>query len=58
MLMFTLGFLSGSYMSFVVASYITITVINIESSVYDRVMESILWPYHLLSMLFGKDEEE
>ena len=58
MLMFTLGFLSGSYMSFVVASYITLTIVNIESPVYDRVMESILWPYHLLSMLFGKDEEE
>jgi hypothetical protein len=57
MLMFTLGFLSGSYMSFVVASYITLTIINIESPVYDRVMESILWPYYLLSMLFGKDEE-
>jgi len=57
MLMFTLGFLSGSYMAYVVASYITVTIINIESSVYSRVMESILWPYHLLSMLFGKDEE-
>jgi len=58
MLMFTLGFLSGSYFSVFFVSLVVLSHLAVDESFATRLIESLLWPYHLLDLMFGKDEEE
>lgn len=58
MVMFMIGFFSGSYLSVFFASLIVIGIITAEASFSEKLVESLLWPYHLLNLMFGKDEDD
>ena len=57
-LTFMIGFFSGSYLSVFFVSLVVLGIITAEASFSEKLIESLLWPYHLLTLMFGKDEED
>lgn len=58
MIMFMIGFFSGSYLSVFFVFLMITSHVEFDKPLIRRLWESLLWPYHLLALMFGKDEEE
>jgi len=58
MIIFMIGFFSGIYLSVFFVSLVVLSHLSVDESFGKRLLESLLWPYHLLDLMFGKDEEE
>lgn len=58
MIMFMIGFFSGSYLSVFFVSLVVLGIITAEAAFSEKLIESLLWPYRLLTLMFGKDEDD